>query len=224
MDTQQPSESLTRISALADPVRQRLYEFVASQDAPVGRDAAAESAGISRTLAAYHLDRLAEVGLLEVSYARQNDRTGPGAGRPAKQYARSESEVSVTVPPRDFGLLARLLATAAEADDTGVVGTALNRAAVDEGVEAGRRGGELIGCLRESGYEPAVDDDGDIVLRNCPFHQLSKSHTDLVCGLNHDLIDGLLEGAHQSQAEAVLTPHDGRCCVLIRHRETSARL
>lgn len=219
MDTQQPPESLTRISALADPVRQRLYEFVASQDAPVGRDAAAESAGISRTLAAYHLDRLAEVGLLEVSYARQNDRTGPGAGRPAKQYARSESEVSVTVPPRDFGLLARLLATAAEADDTGVVGTALNRAAVDEGVEAGRRGGELIGCLRESGYEPAVDDDGDIVLRNCPFHQVAQRQTELVCGMNHALVRGILSGTGDDPDRAELAPCPGRCCVVIHPDE-----
>ncbi|GAB3614230.1 helix-turn-helix transcriptional regulator [Humibacter ginsengisoli] len=219
MDTQQPPESLTRISALADPVRQRLYEFVASRDAPVGRDAAAESAGISRTLAAYHLDRLAEVGLLEVSYARQNDRTGPGAGRPAKQYARSESEVSVTVPPRDFGLLARLLATAAEADETGVVGTALNRAAVDEGVEAGRRGGELIGCLRESGYEPAVDDDGDIVLRNCPFHQVAQRQTELVCGMNHALVRGILSGTGDDPDRAELAPCPGRCCVVIHPDE-----
>ncbi|GAB3609058.1 helix-turn-helix domain-containing protein [Humibacter ginsengiterrae] len=219
METQQPPESLTRISALADPVRQRLYEFVASQDAPVGRDAAAESAGISRTLAAYHLDRLAEVGLLEVSYARQNDRTGPGAGRPAKQYARSESEVSVTVPPRDFGLLARLLATAAETDETGVVGTALNRAAVDEGVEAGRRGGELIGCLRESGYEPAVDDDGDIVLRNCPFHQVAQRQTELVCGMNHALVRGILSGAGDDPDRAELAPCPGRCCVVIHPDE-----
>lgn len=215
METQQSPESLTRLSALADPVRQRLYEFVASQDAPVGRDAAAESAGISRTLAAYHLDRLAEVGLLEVSYARQNDRTGPGAGRPAKRYARSASEVSVTVPPRDFGLLARLLATAAEADETGIVGTALNRAAGEEGVEAGRRWGELIGCLRQSGYEPAVDDDGDIVLRNCPFHQVAQRQTELVCGMNHALIRGILTGAGADSERAELAPCPGRCCVVI---------
>ena len=181
--------------------------------APLG--AAAESAGISRTLAAYHLDRLAEVGLLEVSYARQNDRTGPGAGRPAKRYARSASEVSVTVPPRDFGLLARLLATAAEADETGIVGIVLNRAAGEEGVEAGRRGGELIGCLRESGYEPAVDDDGDVVLRNCPFHQVAQRQTELVCGMNHALIRGILTGTGDDSERAELAPCPGRCCVVI---------
>jgi predicted ArsR family transcriptional regulator len=215
MDTQQPSESLTGLSALADPVRRRLYDFVASQDAPVGRDAAAESAGISRTLAAYHLDRLAEVGLLDASYARQNDRTGPGAGRPAKRYTRSAREISVTVPPRDFGLLARLLATAAEADETGVVGSALSRAAEDEGVETGRRGGELIGCLRESGYEPAVDDGGDIVLRNCPFHQVAQHQTELVCGMNHALIRGILSGTGDDPERAELAPCPGHCCVRI---------
>jgi predicted ArsR family transcriptional regulator len=219
MNTQPAPESLTELSALADPVRRRLYDYVAGQDSPVGRDAAAEAAGISRTLAAYHLDRLAEVGLLDVSYARQNDRSGPGAGRPAKQYARSDREIAVTVPPRDYGLLARLLAVAAEADDTGAVGSALNRAANDEGVETGRRGGELVGCLRESGYEPAVDDNGDIVLRNCPFHQVSQHQTDLVCGMNHALIRGILSGTGDDPGRAELAPCPGHCCVVIHPEE-----
>lgn len=62
------------------------------------------------------------------------------------------------------------------------------------------------------------------MLRNCPFHQLAKSHVALVCGLNRDLIDGLLEGADQGKGEAVLAPQGGRCCVVIRYCEASALL
>jgi len=77
-------DDLESLSSLADPVRRRLYEAVVRSAKPVGRDEAAAAAGVGRSLAAYHLDRLAEEGLLEVSYGRPEGRGGPGAGRPAK--------------------------------------------------------------------------------------------------------------------------------------------
>lgn len=88
-----------QLSALADPVRRGLYEFVAAQDEPVRRDAAA-AVDISRTLAAYHLDRLVEAGLRSTSYGRPAGQGGPGAGRPAKLYRAARDEVSVSLPPR----------------------------------------------------------------------------------------------------------------------------
>jgi hypothetical protein len=56
---------LAGLASLDEPVRRRLYEYVADQDRPVSREEAAAAAGIGRTLAAYHLDKLAGVGLLE---------------------------------------------------------------------------------------------------------------------------------------------------------------
>jgi predicted ArsR family transcriptional regulator len=130
---QPPPDALSGLSALVDPIRRRLYEHVAGQDSPVRREAAAEAVGISRTLAAYHLDRLTEAGLLAATYARPEGQGGPGAGRPAKHYQRSADEVSVTVPPRTYALLARLLADAVAADPTGAVQAALMTAAETEG-------------------------------------------------------------------------------------------
>ena len=60
------AEELTAISLLADPVRWRLYDYLRSSGTAVGRDEAARAAGISRSLAAFHLDRMAEAGLLQV--------------------------------------------------------------------------------------------------------------------------------------------------------------
>ena len=57
---------LEKLAPLADKVRRRLYEHVVAQGAPVDRDAAAGALGIGRPLAAFHLDRLAEAGLLDV--------------------------------------------------------------------------------------------------------------------------------------------------------------
>ncbi|GAB3978026.1 helix-turn-helix domain-containing protein [Actinoallomurus acanthiterrae] len=107
-------DDVEAIAALQDPVRRRLYEYVAGQDHEVGRAEAADAAGIQRTLAAFHLDRLTDVGLLEAVYRRPAGRTGPGAGRPAKLYRRSAAERVVSVPPRDYRAAAELLAEVVE--------------------------------------------------------------------------------------------------------------
>ena len=124
-----PLEPVGALSALGDPTRRSAYDYVSAQGRPVGRDEVATALGIGRTLAAYHLDRLAKEGLLSVAYARRSGRTGPGAGRPAKLYERSEREVAVSVPPRDYGLAARLLAHAAAHDEDGGTRRALRGAA-----------------------------------------------------------------------------------------------
>src|SRR5215469_17756048 len=111
--------SLTADSSLGAPVRARLYLIVSASPEPTGRDEAATAAGIGRPLAAYHLDKLVELGLLTASYQRPAGRTGPGAGRPAKVYVRSGREFAVSVPPREYELAARLLAAAVDADSSG---------------------------------------------------------------------------------------------------------
>ena len=47
--------------------------------------------------------------------------------------------------------------------------------------------------LVEFGYEPRTDSSG-LVLANCPFHGLADEYTDLVCGMNLELLSGLLDG------------------------------
>src|ERR1700729_1837574 len=135
----QPDAGIAVLGSLDDPVRHRLYQFVAARGAPVGRDEAAAAAGIGRPLAAYHLDKLAELGLLTASYQRPEGRGGPGAGRPAKGYARSDREFAVSVPAREYELAARLLAVAVEADDGGPSWAALHDAAWQFGCNLGRR-------------------------------------------------------------------------------------
>src|SRR6266496_4802899 len=87
---------LASVSCLDDRVRGRLYAFVSGRSEPVGRNEAAAAVGIGRALAVYHLDKLVKSGLLTASYRRPAGRSGPGAGRPAKVYARSCGELIVT--------------------------------------------------------------------------------------------------------------------------------
>ena len=165
---------LASLSSLDDPVRRRLYGVVIGQPGPVGRDEAAAAAGIGRALAVYHLDKLVESGLLTASYQRPPGRNGPGAGRPAKLYSRSDREFAVTVPPREYELAARLLVRVVEDDPSGRSRAALGEAARRLGTELGRAGhgaardaaGDVNSVLAQQGYEPCRGGDGVIRLRS----------------------------------------------------------
>jgi predicted ArsR family transcriptional regulator len=228
-------DPLAALTSLGDSTRRRIYDHVAAHPGPLSRDEVTRALGIGRTLAAYHLDRLAAEGLLEVTYERRSGRSGPGAGRPAKLYARTEREVSVTVPPRDYPLAARLLADAAAADPGGHVRRSLTSAAERLGREIAAQAGTLAGegrpgdagaadldaLLRERGYEP-FDDDGATRLRNCPFHAVAQRQPELVCDMNLALLRGLADGLDGLRLTARLEPAPGRCCVAL-HRDRTAQ-
>ncbi|KUP97989.1 helix-turn-helix transcriptional regulator [Thermobifida cellulosilytica] len=210
------------VSALADPVRRRLYEYVAGRDGETSRAEAADAVGVQRTLAAFHLDKLVEAGLLTTSRRKLSGREGPGSGRPAKLYRRADRQVDVHLPPRDYESAAHLLAEAVQ------------RAGAEEPLYAaaraeGRRRGGAVSAegpvdleqLREAlvslGYEPAAD-DGDpetLRLRNCPFHTLARDFPPLACGMNLELLSGLLAGAGAEGFTARMAPRPGHCCVAI---------
>ena len=225
-DSPAAPDSLAALSGLDDPVRRRLYEFVCGRSEPVAREAAATETGIGRPLAAYHLDRLVSLGLLTASYQRPPGRTGPGAGRPAKVYQRSGREFAMAVPPREYELAARLLAHAVESDPGGASRDALHDGGRQFGADLGMRSRSsgadadatrlaMFAALREHGFEPGQDEDGAVILRNCPFHQLAAQYPDIVCGMSLALIVGLVAGLGASGMSPVLDPAPGRCCVVI---------
>src|SRR5215217_3026120 len=97
MATPRP-DRIAALASLDDRTRRAVFDVVAHSETAISRDAAADALGVSRRVAAFHLDRLADQGLLAVEYRRPPGRTGPGAGRPAKLYRRAEDEVAVSVP------------------------------------------------------------------------------------------------------------------------------
>jgi predicted ArsR family transcriptional regulator len=219
------------IAALGEPLRRALYRYVVAQAGPVNRDQAAEGAGVARHVAKFHLDRLVDDGLLEVEYRRASGKRGPGAGRPAKFYRRSSREVAVSLPERHYELAGRLLAQAiidAERDDVPVADS-LRAAARDVGRGLGQKVRQQAGArasrrkllvattdvLRECGYEPRSDASG-MTLVNCPFHALAQDYTELVCGMNLELMNGLVDDVEGSALEARLEPAPGHCCVRLR--------
>ena len=211
---------VSAVAALAEPTRRRLYDHVAGQPQPVSRDEAAAAVAVPRATAAFHLDRLVDDGLLEVQFERRTGRTGPGAGRPSKLYRRSDCTVEVSFPERHYDLAGDLLAAAmAEAEQSGESPrSALARLAYERGrrlaeeapVGDGRTG--ALRVLEEHGFEPRAE-DGAVTLANCPFHTLAREHTELVCGMNLRLLEGVVDGVASAGLEPRLEPSPGRCCV-----------
>ncbi len=222
------TDDIETIALLDEPVRRSLYDWVVAQREPAGRDAAAAGVGVSRALAAFHLDRLAEGGLLAVEFRRLSGRTGPGAGRPAKLYRRGPREVRVSLPDRRYDVAAAIMADALESMSETVPPDTLRVAAHRVGEAVGqaartaagrrpttaRRRAALIETLAARGYEPH-DVDGAIRFGNCPFHALVERHRDLVCGMNVALAEGLVEGFGAAGATAHLDRRPGLCCVAI---------
>ena len=220
-------ERLRALAALDQPLRRRLYDLLG--EGWVGRDEAATALDVPRSVAAFHLDRLVEAGVAEVQYVRTSGRTGPGAGRPSKLYRRIDEELTVSLPDRRYELAGTLLAAAvAEADRTGrPVRACLSAVAHD----AGRAAGEAAAAhaprtarravqeaLAAQGYEPARRRTGDVVLTNCPFHRLADAERTLVCGMNLEYVEGILEGLGVDDVQAALDPAPGRCCVRLSPR------
>lgn len=220
-------ENAPSLAALADPVRRRLFRYVARSPQPVGREEAATAVEVAVHTAKFHLDRMVDDGLLEVQFKRLSGRTGPGAGRPAKLYRRSSREFAVSVPERHYDLLSRILAESAAASVD-------RRVPVDEvAPEVAHRYGEAFGeghaedaagapplerlsaALDQGGYEPRLEDER-MVLENCPFDRAAREHQDLVCGLNLDFVKGVVDGLGCGGVSATLDPAPGRCCVSAR--------
>ena len=223
--------AVASIAALDDDVRSALYAFARDADGPITREAAADAVGISRKLAAFHLDKLVAAGLLQARIEALGTRR---VGRTPKVYEPAGTDIAVHVPPREPQVLAEILVGAVvteRADER--VGQAVLRVAHERGValgegersrlRPGRVGAERAmtlasAVLEQHGFEPCRA-AGTVRLRNCPFHPLAASAPELVCGLNHAFLSGMLEGLHaQAAVDAVLVPREGACCVELRPR------
>jgi predicted ArsR family transcriptional regulator len=227
---------ISAIAALNEPIRRALYAYVVERPAAVGRDEAAAAVGITRELAAFHLDRLLEEGLLDVEYRRISGRSGPGAGRPAKLYHPSRRQVQVILPERRYELAAQLMADALEekgSDPAVALEGAARRFGESLGAEARRHLGRrpslnrlldtACAVLRDHGFEP-IRTVAEIRLRNCPFDAVAKEHIALVCGMNLALAQGLVTGLGADGVDVRLDPMPEACCVVLAAAGKTTRI
>jgi predicted ArsR family transcriptional regulator len=225
-------EQIRKIALLDEPIRRALYFHVRERaPADVSRDEAAGAVGVSRRLAAFHLDRLVEAGLLEPVFRRLSGRVGPGAGRPSKLYRPAQMELAISLPERAYGTAARIFGAALGLKRDQPSAQSLRVAAREAGRSLGERAsepapvrppneeitGRLIDVLARAGFEP-LQSESQIRLRNCPFHGLAEEYRRPVCEMCFALQEGILEGLDAGHIVAQLSPGDGLCCVIFEER------
>src|SRR5688572_4755522 len=162
---------LELLKALGDNTRYAIYLELARAPAPLATAQIADTLGLHANTVRPHLDRMREVGLLEVVA----DARGT-VGRPQHRYSLAADAPSLGFEPPAFPVLARMLLQ--------VAATAAVPAA--DAVEAGREHGAAAAVARPAGtcaealtqeltslgFDPAsvVDDDGaTIAFTRCPF-------------------------------------------------------
>ncbi|MFB7755915.1 helix-turn-helix transcriptional regulator [Streptomyces sp. NPDC056121] len=219
--------AIDSVSVLNEDSRRRMFTFIRRAGHAVTRDEAAASVGISRKLAAFHLDKLVDAGLLRAHYETPSGIRK--VGRRPKVYEPTDAQITVSIPERRPELLADLLLDAVlteKADENAAqaaMRTAEQRgrqlgAAARQETRPGRLGPErgltvCEGLLEAYGYEPVREAPTRLRLRNCPFHPLAAKAPDLVCGMNQAFLSGCLTGLEVNGVKAVLTPEPGECCV-----------
>lgn len=218
-----------RLSTLDDDLRRSMYLFARRQPGGVNRVEVAKGFGVSPKLAGFHLDKLADEGLLSFHYARPPGRSGPGAGRPAKIYKASDAKIEVSLPERRYDLVGNLLVDTITSGGDAAAARARS-VAHEAGLKLGKKvreerrlrppGAEramtvATEVLEEYGFEPARTEN-EVSLRNCPFDALAQHAPTLVCNMNQAFVDGLMRGLGNETVQVHLQPTPGQCCVRLR--------
>jgi predicted ArsR family transcriptional regulator len=198
---QLPSQDVLRV--LGDNTRYAIYLELARSPRPQVTAEIAETLGLHPNTVRPHLDRMREVGLLEVT----TDARGE-VGRPQHRYSLAPDAPSLGLEPPTMPMLARMVLSmarrlGANEDDAAAVGEAegatraARYAAAPSALEA------LVADLDRLGFDPVVTgDDVDaaedepvtavVAFANCPFADLARDHPDLVCALHRGLVAGFV--------------------------------
>lgn len=222
--TKEPSD-ISAIAALEDELRRKMYRFIRKARKPLTREDVSRQLGISVKLAAFHLDKLVNRGLLKTHYARSKNQKGRGAGRSSKFYEPSDREIDVSIPPRKYSLMASLLISALrevgveESPDKVVKTTRLRGAQLGKELGKRRRGQKASTTAKNRlgllGFEPYISSPNELTLQNCPFYELSSQAPDLICPINKAFVEGLLNDADVDVQQSAAGPVDHKCCVSV---------
>ena len=202
---------LAVLKALGDNTRYAIYLELARSARPLATAEIAETLDLHPNTVRPHLERMRDVGLLDV----ETDARGT-VGRPQHRYSIAADAPTLGLEPATFQVLARMLVRLAA---TASLGT-------DEAVEAGREQGELdaitagdgdrdldgrscldalVARLDALGFDPAaVEDDGQatVAFTHCPFRELAERLPDVVCGLHRGLVEGFVDTAGGARVDA----------------------
>jgi predicted ArsR family transcriptional regulator len=195
-------------SALADPTRFSIYQYVSHSKEPVTVQEIAEHFCIHPNVARLHLSKLEDVNLLKSI----SDKSGKG-GRPSRLYLLSDQVVNLQFPPRDYQLLADIaiesLLSLGEAGELALVKMGRRM-----GVEMAKRAmaeypfhsdkasfeeklAHINRLVVAQGLKPDIEPVSEDCLRfrvfNCTFSETAKRFPSAVCKMHNALLTGIFE-------------------------------
>ena len=213
-DEPRPLNRLAVLKALGDNTRYAIYLELARAPAPLSTADIAESLELHPNTVRPHLERMREVGLLDVRAEARG-----GVGRPQHRYALAADAPSFGLEPPAYPVLAEVLVRMAAAVGAGP----------EDAAEAGRLHGEaaaaaltplpcveaLVVELSRLGFDPTVatDEAGTTVaFANCPFGELANAHPEVVCHVHRGMVEGLVDACGGPSIERFATLVDRQPC------------
>lgn len=178
------------LGALRDFTRRDiLLRFYADRKAR-SVDEVAEVAGVHRSVAFDHLERLVALGYL------QSERRRGFPGKPAKIYRLTAGPVQISHPMRRYDVLAEALARSLQG--LGENGSAIVRQAGRVlGSSLGRSGARSTQAALEPLLEMGADYEvsgNTIECTNCLFAEVCR-RAPVICGFHAGLLEGVLESS-----------------------------
>lgn len=207
-------DRLAVFKALGDNTRYAIYLELARSLAPRSTAEVAEMLDLHPNTVRPHLERMREIGLLQVEASAQGT-----VGRPQHLYSLAPDAPSLGLEPPPWPVLARMLADVAafmapDADDVAAMAWEQGRAAADR-----RRGTPcveaLVDALAELGFDPAAGTEGraaTIAFTSCPFRELAEAYPELVCNLHRGMIEGFVDEAGGADVTGFATLADRDPC------------
>jgi predicted ArsR family transcriptional regulator len=189
---------LDLLKALGDNTRYAIYLELARSARPLTTADIAESLSLHPNTVRPHLERMRDIGLLDVAVGGRGD-----VGRPQHRYSIAADAPSLGLEPPTMPMLARMVLHMAQrlnasADDAIAVGVSEGAVRASRYQLAPSTLEALVSDLDRLGFDPVVtdvvdDDDAAVVaFANCPFADLAAEHPELVCGLHRGLVSGFV--------------------------------
>lgn len=198
------------LKALGDNTRYAIYLELARAPRPLSTLEVAERLGLHANTVRSHLERMRDVGLLDL----QVDASG-GVGRPQHRYSLAPDAPSLGFEPPVMPMLAsmvvrlaeRMGASGADAAAVGHLQGGVDAARYDDapsGLEA------LVAELDRLGFDPLVAEgaaapldgagalpeqreDAVVGFGHCPFRPFAEANPEIVCSLHRGLVEGFVE-------------------------------
>jgi len=186
---------LAVLKALGDNTRYAIYLELARSPKPLATNDIARSLGLHPNTVRPHLERMREVGLLDLRV----DSRG-GVGRPQHVFSLSPDAPSLGLEPPAYPWIARMLLRVAS--DAGVVADDARDAGHEQGRVDAQRTPRRLPCvdalvadLGTLGFDPEAVHDAELAtigFMHCPFRDLAEANPGIVCGLHQGMVEGFV--------------------------------